>query len=158
MTKLEKNILNAIEDTNSTNSKIDIGVVEDGKSYAIKRGNKTLALYWGEDRVVVVDSNIYSSLATELFILSSNIFHPETGREGKNTLSLSVVAGYYGTDDGKPTQILHTRKENRMFAIIFTAIFFGVIISLGFIAVIAMFTIYRLTGGKKSFMWYLRHI
>lgn len=68
MTKLEKNILNAIEDTNSTNSKIDIGVVEDGKSYAIKRGNKTLALYWGEDRVVVVDSNIYSSLATELFV------------------------------------------------------------------------------------------
>lgn len=68
MTKLEKNIINAIEDTNSTNSKIDIGVVEDGKSYAIKRGNKTLALYWGEDRVVVVDSNIYSSLATELFV------------------------------------------------------------------------------------------
>lgn len=68
MTKLEKNILNAIEDTNSTNSKIDIGVVEDGKSYAIKRSNKTLALYWGEDRVVVVDSNIYSSLATELFV------------------------------------------------------------------------------------------
>lgn len=68
MTKLEKNIINAIEDTNSTNSKIDIGVVEDGKSYAIKRGNKTLALYWGEDKVVVLDSNIYSSLATELFV------------------------------------------------------------------------------------------
>ena len=68
MTKLEKNILNAIEDTNSTNSKIDIGVVEDGKSYAIKRGNKTLALYWGEDRVVVVDSDIYSSLAIALFV------------------------------------------------------------------------------------------
>lgn len=68
MTKLEKNIINAIEDTNSINSKIDIGVVEDGKSYAIKRGNKTLALYWGEDKVVVLDSNIYSSLATELFV------------------------------------------------------------------------------------------
>lgn len=68
MTKLEKNIINAIEDANSTNSKIDIGVVEDGKSYAIKRGNKTLALYWGEDKVVVLDSNIYSSLATELFV------------------------------------------------------------------------------------------
>ena len=64
MTKLEKNIINAIEDANSTNSK----VVEDGKSYAIKRGNKTLALYWGEDKVVVLDSNIYSSLATELFV------------------------------------------------------------------------------------------
>lgn len=68
MTKLEKNILNAIEDTNSTNSKIDVGVVEDGKSYAIKRSNKTLVLYWGEDKVVVLDSNIYSSLATELFV------------------------------------------------------------------------------------------
>ena len=68
MTKLEKNILNAIEDTNSTNSKIDVGVVEDGKSYAIKRNNKTLTLYWGEDKVVVLDSNIYSSLATELFV------------------------------------------------------------------------------------------
>lgn len=68
MTKLEKNILNAIEDTNSTNSKIDVGVVEDGKSYAIKRNNKTIALYWGEDKVVVLDSNIYSSLATELFV------------------------------------------------------------------------------------------
>ena len=67
MTKLEKKIINAIEDAN-TNSKIDIGVVEDGKSYAIKRGNKTLALYWGEDRVVVVDNDIYSSLATELFV------------------------------------------------------------------------------------------
>ena len=68
MTKLEKNILNAIEDTNTTNSKIDVGVVEDGKSYAIKRNNKALALYWGEDKVVVLDSNIYSSLATELFV------------------------------------------------------------------------------------------
>lgn len=68
MTKLEKNILNAIEDTNATNAKIDVGVVEDGKSYAIKRSNKTLVLYWGKDKVVVLDSNIYSSLATELFV------------------------------------------------------------------------------------------
>ena len=68
MTKLEKNILNAIEDTNITNSKIDLGIVEDNKGYSIKRSNKTLALYWGEDKVVVLDSNIYSSLATELFV------------------------------------------------------------------------------------------
>ena len=45
-----------------------------------------------------------------------------------------------------------------MFAIIFTAIFFGIIISLGFIAVRAMYASYRLTGGKKGFMWYIRHI
>lgn len=68
MTKLEKNVLNAIEDTNITNSKIDLGIAEDNKGYAIKRNNKTLALYWGEDKVVVLDSNIYSSLATELFV------------------------------------------------------------------------------------------
>ncbi len=68
MTKLEKNILNAIEDTNATNAKIDLGIVEDNKGYAIKRTNKILALYWGEDKVVVLDSNIYSSLATELFV------------------------------------------------------------------------------------------
>lgn len=68
MTKLEKNILNAIEDTNATNAKIDLGIVEDSKGYAIKRTNKTLVLCWGEDKVVVLDSNIYSSLATELFV------------------------------------------------------------------------------------------
>ena len=68
MTRLEKTLINAIEDTSFTNSKIDIGVVEDGKSYAIKRGNKTLALYWGDEKVVVVDGDIYSSLATELFV------------------------------------------------------------------------------------------
>ena len=68
MTKLEKNILNAIEDTNATNAKIDLGIVEDNKGYAIKCTNKTLALYWGEDKVVVVDSDIYSSLATKIFL------------------------------------------------------------------------------------------
>lgn len=68
MTKLEKNILNAIEDTNATNAKIDLGIVEDNKGYAIKRTNKALALYLGEEKVVVLDSNIYSSLATELFV------------------------------------------------------------------------------------------
>ena len=68
MTKLEKYILNAIEDTNATNTKIDLGIVEDNKSYAIKCTNKTLALYWGEDKVVVVDSDIYSSLAVKLFV------------------------------------------------------------------------------------------
>ena len=68
MTKLEKNIINAIEDSNSTNSKIDIGVVEDGKSYAIKRSNKSLTLYWGNERAVVVDSDIYTALAVKIFV------------------------------------------------------------------------------------------
>ena len=68
MTRLEKTLINAIEDSSTTNTKVDLGIVEDNKSYAIKLSNKTLALYWGEDRVVVVDSDIYSSLAVKLFV------------------------------------------------------------------------------------------
>lgn len=68
MTKLEKNLINAIDDSNSTNSKIDIGVVEDGKSYAIKRSNKSLTLYWGDERAIVVDSDIYTALAVKIFV------------------------------------------------------------------------------------------
>ena len=68
MTKLEKNIINAIDDANTTNIKVDLGIVEDSKGYSIKRNNKTLALYWGEEEVVVVDSNIYTALATKLFV------------------------------------------------------------------------------------------
>ena len=68
MTRLEKTIINAIEDTNATHNKIDLGIVEGNKGYAIKCTNKTLALYWGEDKVVVVDRDIYSSLATKLFV------------------------------------------------------------------------------------------
>ena len=68
MTKLEKNLINAIDDSNSANSKIDIGVVEDGKSYAIKRSNKSLTLYWGDERAIVVDSDIYTALAVKIFV------------------------------------------------------------------------------------------
>ena len=68
MTRLEKTLINAIEDSSTTNTKVDLGIVEDNKGYAIKRTNKTLALYWGEDRVVVVDSDICSSLAIALFV------------------------------------------------------------------------------------------
>ena len=45
-----------------------------------------------------------------------------------------------------------------MFSLVFISIFFGIIFVLGIIAVMAMYAIYRLTGGKKSFMWYIRHI
>ena len=68
MTRLEKTLINAIEDTSFTNSKIDIGVVEDGKSYAIKRSNKSLTLYWGDERAIVVDSDIYTALGVKLFL------------------------------------------------------------------------------------------
>lgn len=45
-----------------------------------------------------------------------------------------------------------------MFALMFISIVFSIIFSLGVVAVMAMYLIYRLTGGKKSFLWYLRHI
>ena len=43
------------------------------------------------------------------------------------------------------------------------AIFIGSIISsiitiTGVISISSMYIIYRCTGGKKSFMWYIRHI
>ena len=68
MTKLEKKIINAIEDANTTNAKIDIGIIEDNKGYSIKRSNKSLTLYWGNERAVVVDSDIYTALAVKIFV------------------------------------------------------------------------------------------
>ena len=68
MTRLEKTLINAIEDANTTNAKIDIGIIEDGKGYSIKRSNKSLTLYWGDERAVVVDSDIYTALAAKLFL------------------------------------------------------------------------------------------
>ena len=68
MTRLEKTLINAIEDANTTNAKIDIGIIEDNKSYSIKRSNKSLTLYWGDERAVVVDSDIYTALAVKIFL------------------------------------------------------------------------------------------
>lgn len=45
-----------------------------------------------------------------------------------------------------------------MFSLVFISIFFGIISILGIIAVMAMYVLYRLTGGRKSLMWYIRHI
>ena len=49
-------------------------------------------------------------LSLSTWTLNLSLFKSRNRERGK-TLSLSVVAGYYGTDDGKPTQSLHTRKE-----------------------------------------------
>ena len=68
MTRLEKTLINAIEDANTTNSKIDLGIIEDNKSYSIKSSNKSLTLYWGDERAVVVDSDIYTALAVKIFL------------------------------------------------------------------------------------------
>ena len=45
-----------------------------------------------------------------------------------------------------------------MFALAFISIFFGIIGILGIISIMGMYLIYRLTGGRKSFLWYIRHI
>lgn len=45
-----------------------------------------------------------------------------------------------------------------MEAIILGSIIASILAGLGALAIIAMYIIYRCTGGKKSFLWYLRHI
>lgn len=45
-----------------------------------------------------------------------------------------------------------------MEAILIGAIIASIIAGLGAISLASMYIIYRCTGGKKSFLWYLRHI
>ena len=45
-----------------------------------------------------------------------------------------------------------------MFGIVFISIIFSIISIIGIISIMGMYLIYRLTGGKKGFMWYIRHI
>lgn len=43
-------------------------------------------------------------------------------------------------------------------AILCGSIITSILAGLGTVALAAMYIIYRCTGGKKSFMWYIRHI
>ena len=45
-----------------------------------------------------------------------------------------------------------------MEAILVGSIIASILAGLGVIGVIAIYIIYRCTGGKKSLMWYIRHI
>lgn len=45
-----------------------------------------------------------------------------------------------------------------MEAILVGSIISSILAGLGAIVVTALYIIYRCTGGKKSFMWYIRHI
>lgn len=45
-----------------------------------------------------------------------------------------------------------------MEAILIGAIITSIIAGLGIAALIALYIIYRCTGGKKGFLWYIRHI
>ena len=45
-----------------------------------------------------------------------------------------------------------------MEAILIGSIISSILAGLGAISIILLYIIYRCTGGKRSFMWYLRHI
>ena len=45
-----------------------------------------------------------------------------------------------------------------MEAILIGSIIASIIAGLGVISIILLYIIYRCTGGKRSFMWYIRHI
>ena len=45
-----------------------------------------------------------------------------------------------------------------MEAIVVGSIIGSIIAIAGVISITSMYIIYRCTGGKKSFMWYIRHI
>lgn len=45
-----------------------------------------------------------------------------------------------------------------MEAIILGSIITSIIAGLGIASIISLYIIYRCTGGKKSLMWYIRHI
>ena len=70
MTKLEKNILIAMEDAaDNANTKVVIdGAKEDNKSFFVKYTTKTLSLYWGKERAVTLDSSVYMALAVKIFV------------------------------------------------------------------------------------------
>lgn len=70
MTKLEKNILVAMEDAScAIGTKVAVdGAKEDNKSFFVKYTTKTLSLYWGEEKAIVLDSDIYTALAVKIFL------------------------------------------------------------------------------------------
>lgn len=45
-----------------------------------------------------------------------------------------------------------------MEAILIGSIISSILAGLGIASIISLYIIYRCTGGKKSFMWYIRHI
>ena len=69
MTKLEKNILLAMEDAaDNANTKVVIEEAkEDNKSFFVQYTSRSLSLYWGKERVVNLDRSVYMALAVKLF-------------------------------------------------------------------------------------------
>ena len=69
MTKLEKNIIIAMEDAaECVGTKVAVdGAKEDNKSFFVKYTTKTLSLYCGKEKAVTLDSRVYMALAVKLF-------------------------------------------------------------------------------------------
>lgn len=69
MTKLEKNILVAMEDASGAiGTKVAVeSAKEDNKSFFVKYTTKTLVLYWGEEKVITLGSSVYMALAVKIF-------------------------------------------------------------------------------------------
>ena len=69
MTKLEKNIIIAMEDAaECVGTKVAVdGAKEDNKSFFVKYTTNTLSLYWGKGKAVTLDSDTYTALAVKLF-------------------------------------------------------------------------------------------
>ena len=70
MTKLEKNIIVAMEDAaDNANTKVVIEEAkEDNKSFFVQYTSRSLSLYWGKEKVVTLDRSVYMALATKLFV------------------------------------------------------------------------------------------
>ena len=70
MTKLEKNILVAMEDAaECVGTKVAVdGAKEDNKSFFVKYTTKTLSLYWGKEKAITLDRSVYMALAVKIFV------------------------------------------------------------------------------------------
>ena len=70
MTKIEKNILVAMEDASGAiGTKVTIeNAKEDNKSFFVKYTTNTLSLYWGKERAVTLNRSVYMALATKIFL------------------------------------------------------------------------------------------
>ena len=70
MKKKKKNIINAMEDAaDNANTKVVIdGAKEDNKPFFVQYTSRSLSLYWGKEKVVTLDRNVYMALAVKIFL------------------------------------------------------------------------------------------
>ena len=70
MTKLEKNILVAMEDAScAIGTKVTVeSAKEDNKSFFVQYTSRSLSLYWGKERAVTLDRSVYMALAVKIFV------------------------------------------------------------------------------------------